>query len=87
MVEIGDADGGTLEDGSLGGFLVGGWKSLLEAVITFPELITATLLRLDALLADILTTAFGLAVGVGEGSKVVILFEITDIILILGLPH
>jgi hypothetical protein len=86
LVKIGDADGGTLEDRSLGRLLVGGRKGRLETVVPFPEFVTTTLLRLDALFANVLTTAFWLAVCGTLGREIIVFFEVTEVIFFLGLP-
>jgi len=42
----------SIKKGNLGSLLVRGGKGLLETRVAFPELVTTTLLRLDALLAN-----------------------------------
>lgn len=82
LVEVGDANGGTFEDGCLGRLLVGGRESRLETVITFPEFVTTALFRLDTLFADIFTTTFWLAVTADLGRKVIILIKVAEIIIL-----
>jgi hypothetical protein len=86
LIEVGDADGSALEDGGLGRLLVGGGKSRLETVVALPELVTAALLRLDALLADVFTTALWLAVTGRVRGKIIVLFKVTEVVFLLWLP-
>jgi hypothetical protein len=86
LVEIRDADGGTLEDRCLGRLLVGRGKSRLETVIALPEFVATALLRFDALLADIFTTALWLAITGGVRGKVVVFLKVTEVVFLLRLP-
>jgi hypothetical protein len=85
VVEIGDADGGTLEDGGLGRLLVRGGQRSAEAVVPLAELVTAALLRLDALAADVLAAALWLLSVQGCGREVVVLVELGPVLLLLDL--
>ncbi|SRR5258706_4815943 len=85
VVEISDADGGTLEDGSLGRLLVRGWEGSAEAVVPLAELVTAALLGLDALAADILAAALWLLTIGGGGREVIILVELGPVLFLLDL--
>ena len=85
VVEIGDADGGTLEDGSLGRLLVRGREGSAEAVVPLAELVTAALLRLDALAADVLAAAFWLLAIGGGGREVIVLVELGPVLFLLDL--
>ena len=84
-VELGDADGRAFEDGRLGRLLIRRRKSLLEAVITFPQLVAATLLRLDALLADVFSATLGLAIAGSMRRKIVIFLKVAKVVLFLWL--
>jgi hypothetical protein len=59
---------------------------LLEAIVSLSEFITTALLRFDALFADIFTATFGLAIASSMRSKVVVFFEVTEIIFFLWFP-
>lgn len=85
VVEIGDADGGTLEDRGLGRLLVRGRQGGAEAVVPLAELVTAALLGLDALAADILAAALWLLAIDGSGREVIILIELGPVLFLLDL--
>lgn len=85
VVEIGDADGGTLEDGGLGGLLVRGRQGGAEAVVALAELVAAALLGLDALAADVLAAALWLLAVDGSRREVVVLIELGPVLLLLDL--
>jgi hypothetical protein len=87
LVEVGNADGGTFQDGGLGGLLVGGGEGLLETVVALSKFITATLFRLDTLFADIFTTAFGFTVAGGMRSEIVVFLKIAEIVFLLDLSR
>jgi hypothetical protein len=86
LVKVRDADGSTLEDGCLGGLLVGRGKGRLETVVALPELVTTALLRLDALLANVLATALWLAITGCVGRKVIVLLKVAEVVFFLWLP-
>jgi len=86
LVEVRDADSSALEDRRLGRLLVGRGKSRLETVIAFPELVTTALLRFDALLADIFTTALWFAVTGRVRRKVIVFLKVTEVVFLLLLP-
>jgi hypothetical protein len=86
LVEVGDADGGALEDGCLGRLLVRGRESLLQAVVSLAKFVTAALLRFDALLANVLAAAFWLAITSGVGGKVLVFLKVAKVILLFGFP-
>lgn len=87
VVEIGDADGGTLEDRGLGRLLVRGREGGTEAVVALAELVAAALLGLDTLAADVLAAALWLlAVGSGR-RKVIILVELGPVLFLLDLAR
>jgi hypothetical protein len=85
VVEVGDADGGTLEDRGLGRLLVRGGEGGTEAVVALAELVTAALLRLDALTADVLAAALWLLAVDGGRRKVIILVELGPVLFLLDL--
>jgi hypothetical protein len=85
VVEVGDADGGTLEDGGLGGLLVGGGQGGAETVVALAEFIATALLRLDALAADVLAAALWLLAVDGSGREIVILIELGPVLFLLDL--
>ena len=85
VVEVGDADGGTLEDGGLGGLLVRGGQGGAETVVALAELVAAALLGLDALAADVLAAALWLLAVDGSGREVVILIELGPVLFLLDL--
>lgn len=85
VVKVGDTDGGTLEDGGLGGLLVGGREGGTEAVVPLAELVAAALLRLDALAADVLAAALWLLAVGGGRRKVIVLVELSPVLFLLDL--
>jgi len=87
VVEVGDADGGALEDGGLGRLLVRGGQGSAEAVVALTELIAAALLGLDALTADVLAATLGLLAVDGSRREVVILIELGPVLLLLDLAR
>jgi len=87
VVEVSDADGGTLEDGSLGRLLVRGREGGAEAVVPLAELVAAALLGFNALAADVLAAALWLLAVGGGGRKVIILVELSPVLLLLDLAR
>ena len=87
VVEVGDADGGTLEDRGLGRLLVGGGEGSTEAVVSLAELVAAALLGLDALAADVLAAALWLLAVDGSRRKVIVLVELGPVLFLLDLAR
>lgn len=60
---------------------------MLEAVVALPQFITTALLRFNALLANILPAALGLAIASSMRREIVIFLKVAEIILLLWLAN
>jgi len=56
-LQILDVSGRSIQERHLAGLLIGNRESVLETAVAIPEFITPSLLRLDALATNFLTTA------------------------------
>jgi len=70
-----------IKEGDLAGFLVGHREGVLEPAVTFPQLISPPLLRLNALATDVLATSIS-PNDVGRGLEVIVIV----VALFLGAP-
>ena len=66
-LEVLDVGRRAIKERNLAGLLVGGGKRVLEAAVTLPEFVAPTLLRLNTLTADLLSTPRGTSL-MGWGS-------------------
>jgi len=76
----------TIKKRNLAGLLVGDGKRVLEAAVTLPEFVAPTLLRLDTLTADLLSTPRGTSL-MGWGSdwlEIIVIVGIGRLRLLLG---
>ena len=85
-LEVLDVGRRAIKKRNLAGLLVGDGKRVLEAAVTLPEFVAPTLLRLDTLTADLLSTPRGTSL-VGRGSdwlEIVVIVGIRRLGLLLG---
>jgi hypothetical protein len=81
-LQVLDVSGGAVQERNLAGLLVGDGKSILEATVAVPELITSPLLRLDALATDFLAADLIRSSGGAGGGEVIII--VREVIMLAG---